>query len=382
MDTWESAQEIPITLFEDENISPIPDNSNVPSTPLNTNTTTTTGNENRFEQLSKWKAERAAFSAWKEKKRSGLSQLDPNSMTTTTTTPRQQTPLTTPLMTIITPARNIIPFNTNPVTTPLSNIVVSTTTTTISNDTTTTTTTSAIPPDDVTREALLTRFTSTEESHELILPVETIETTTSISTIPSTIEFAVTSITTQVDNLVESNEEQSKPLDNKEKTTIPPQTITHAENNPNTELETNHNNIQQTPDEQPSPYTINPQDYDIVSLVISNDILTQELVELKMAYATQISTMRQERDSLRVELRLQEARFKSHIDRFQEAFEKNLATNLKQVQELTQELEITKNELLQLKSSSATSTSSSTTTNNTRNKKVTRSSTASSSLKG
>ena len=78
---------------------------------------------------------------------------------------------------------------------------------------------------------------------------------------------------------------------------------------------------------------------DPASLYFANEILTQQLIELRENFAAQIASLRLERDSLRIEMRAQEARFAREAARMQEALERGLAASVQRVEELTTELE-------------------------------------------
>jgi hypothetical protein len=81
------------------------------------------------------------------------------------------------------------------------------------------------------------------------------------------------------------------------------------------------------------------EEYDVVLLMLANDTLVQQLAECEARRIAECSRLRQERDEIKLELSMQEARFKVHAKRMEHAMQQGLMASLERIQELSAELE-------------------------------------------
>ena len=95
-------------------------------------------------------------------------------------------------------------------------------------------------------------------------------------------------------------------------------------------------------------------EYDIPLLLLANDTLVLQLAECEARRIAECSRLRQERDELKLELNMQEARFKVHVKRMEHAMQEGIMASLERIQELSSELEDARAQIesLQLKSGS------------------------------
>ena len=81
------------------------------------------------------------------------------------------------------------------------------------------------------------------------------------------------------------------------------------------------------------------EEYDVTLLLLANDTLIQHLAESETRRLIECGRLRQERDELRVELKMQENRFKLHAQRLEDSMQQGLMTSLERIRDLTNELE-------------------------------------------
>jgi hypothetical protein len=87
------------------------------------------------------------------------------------------------------------------------------------------------------------------------------------------------------------------------------------------------------------PESKTKEEYDISLLLLANDTLVQHLSESEARRVSECGRLRQEREELRLELRMQESRFKLHAQRLEDTMQQSLMASIERIQELTQELE-------------------------------------------
>jgi len=111
------------------------------------------------------------------------------------------------------------------------------------------------------------------------------------------------------------------------------------------------------PESKESNSKTSPQDeYDVNLLLLANDTLLLQLADSEARRMADCARLRQERDELKLELRMQEARFKQHAQRVEDAMQQGLMVSMTRIQELTKELDEAREELVKLKKGKATTT--------------------------
>jgi len=93
----------------------------------------------------------------------------------------------------------------------------------------------------------------------------------------------------------------------------------------------------------------NPEDFDPAALLLVNDILVQELADLRNRSSNEMLALREERDLIRLELDSRDAKFTIQARRLKDSLEAGLFASMEHIEALTKELNSAKEEIARLK---------------------------------
>jgi hypothetical protein len=88
-----------------------------------------------------------------------------------------------------------------------------------------------------------------------------------------------------------------------------------------------------------STCVIDETEYDVSLLLLANDTLVQQLACSEARRIAEGSRLRQEREEIKLELDMQESRFKIHLKRLEEATHQSLMASLERIHQLTEDLQ-------------------------------------------